>query len=92
VKAATKSKKTDDLINRMLNSATKAKPIKRTANLVITEKKIRYTMDMNEVQHKFLKQFALDMSTDSSVVMRALLSQLERDAGLANKVKSELAR
>jgi hypothetical protein len=84
-----KSKKSNDLVNRMMTSATKSKPIKRTTN---PGKKIRYTMDMDEVQHKFLKQFALDASTDSTVVVRALLSQLERDAGLANKVKAELVR
>ena len=86
------TKKPDDLLKRMMTSATRSKPIKRSANQVITGKKIRYTMDMDEVQHKFLKQFALDASTDSSVVVRALLSQLERDSGLANKVKAELVR
>jgi hypothetical protein len=85
-------KKDNTLVERMMASAKRTKPIKRTASQVITGKKIRYTMDMDEVQHKFLKQFALDADTDSTVIMRALLSQLERDTGLANKVKAELVR
>ena len=51
---------------------------------------MRYTLDLDRSQHRFLRQFALDAEVDASAVMRALLRLLAEDAALAERVRSML--
>ena len=53
---------------------------------------MRYTLDLSREQHRFLKRYAFEAEIDASVVMRALLSLLEKDETVARKVRSELER
>lgn len=51
-------------------------------------KPVRFTLDLNREQHHFLKRFALDADTDASAVVRALLTRLQDDSGLARQVQA----
>lgn len=53
-------------------------------------KMVRYTLDLEPAQHKFLKRFALEAGVDSSRVLRVLLRRLEEEEGLSNAVMEEL--
>ena len=46
----------------------------------------RFTLDLDGVQHRYLKQLALDAQTDMASVVRVLLSSLEEDPVLRNEV------
>lgn len=49
-------------------------------------KVIRFTLDLDFEQHKFLKLFSLENSVQASVVMRTLLLKLETDKALREKI------
>jgi hypothetical protein len=49
-------------------------------------KVIRFTLDLDFEQHKFLKLFSLENGVQSSVVMRTLLFKLETDKKLREKL------
>jgi hypothetical protein len=53
------------------------------------EKRVRFTLDLEREQHRFLKRFALDAEVDAARVMRALLDQLRTDTDLANRVRGD---
>lgn len=55
-------------------------------------KMVRYTLDLEPAQHKFLKRFALEAGVDSSRVLRVLLRRLEEDVDLSNAVMEELSK
>lgn len=55
-------------------------------------KTVRYTVDLEPKQHKFLKRFALNAEVDSSVVVRELLRRLEQDKQLSNAVMQQLSK
>jgi hypothetical protein len=46
----------------------------------------RFTLDLDGIQHRYLKQLALDAGTDMASVMRVLISSLEEDPVLRNEV------
>src|SRR5829696_4658612 len=46
----------------------------------------RFTLDLDGVQHRYLKQLALDARTDMASVVRVLISSLEEDPVLRNEV------
>jgi hypothetical protein len=46
----------------------------------------RFTLDLDGVQHRYLKQLALDARTDMASVVRVLISSLEEDPILRNEV------
>ena len=50
------------------------------------ERRVRYTLDLDRTQHRFLRLFALDAEVDASKVVRALLTLLEEDAALTKRV------
>jgi len=50
------------------------------------DRRVRFTLDLTRQQHRFLKQFALDVEADASNVMRTLLRLLEEDGALAKRV------
>ena len=54
------------------------------------ERRVRYTLDLDRSQHRFLRQFALDAEVDASAVMRALLRLLAEDEALAKRVRATL--
>lgn len=49
-------------------------------------KVIRFTLDLDFEQHKYLKLFSLENSVQSSVVMRTLLLKLETDKKVREKL------
>lgn len=49
-------------------------------------KMVRYTLDLEPAQHKFLKRFALEAGVDASQVLRVLLRRLEEDAELSSTI------
>jgi hypothetical protein len=51
-----------------------------------SDRRVRFTLDLARPQHRFLKQFALDLEADASTVMRILLRLLEEDEALAERV------
>lgn len=55
-------------------------------------KTVRYTVDLDPKQHKFLKRFALEAEVDSSVVVRELLRRLKEDKQLSNAVMQQLSK
>jgi hypothetical protein len=46
----------------------------------------RFTLDLDGVQHRYLKQLALDAQTDMASVIRILITSLEEDPVLRNEV------
>jgi hypothetical protein len=46
----------------------------------------RFTLDLDGIQHRYLKQLALDAGTDMASVMRILITSLEEDQVLRNEV------
>ena len=46
----------------------------------------RFTLDLDGIQHRYLKQLALDAGTDMASVMRVLISSLQEDPVLRNEV------
>jgi hypothetical protein len=50
------------------------------------DRRVRFTLDLERSQHRFLKQFALDAESDASVILRVLLSLLEEDGVLTKRV------
>ena len=46
----------------------------------------RFTLDLDGIQHRYLKQLALDAQTDMASVVRVLISSLEEDPVLRNEV------
>ena len=46
----------------------------------------RFTLDLDGIQHRYLKQLALDAGTDMASVMRVLISSLKEDPVLRNEV------
>lgn len=53
-------------------------------------KTIRFSVDLDSDQHKFLKLFSMENGIQSSVIMRALIYQLEIDEELANRIIDEI--
>jgi hypothetical protein len=46
----------------------------------------RFTLDLDGLQHRYLKQLALDAETDMASVVRVLITSLEEDPVLRNEV------
>lgn len=53
-------------------------------------KTVRYTVDLPDGQHRFLRRFALDNGIRASSVMKALLAIMESDLYVANLVIDEV--
>jgi hypothetical protein len=51
-------------------------------------KPVRYTLDLSQDVHKFLRIFAAEAEVDASVIMRALLAELRQDERLAERVRA----
>lgn len=51
---------------------------------------IRFSVDLDPEQHKFLKLFSIENGIQASVIMRALIYQLEVNEELANRVIDEI--
>lgn len=51
---------------------------------------IRFSVDLDPEQHKFLKLFSIENGIQASVIMRALIYQLEINEELANRVIDEI--
>lgn len=51
---------------------------------------IRFTLDMDRLQHSFIRRFSIDSGVKTSVLIRALLYILETDEDLANRVIDEI--
>jgi hypothetical protein len=60
---------------------------RRAVLLPQSGKRVRFTLDLNPQQHKFLKRFALEAETDASAVVRALLAHLEEDEAMAELIR-----
>ena len=56
----------------------------------ILGKVIRFTLDLEEEQHRFLKLFAFDNEIKASPAMRTLLYLLETDINIATRVIDEI--
>jgi hypothetical protein len=57
-----------------------------------SDRRVRFTLDLARPQHRFLKQFALDLEADASTVMRTLLWLLEEDEALAKRVATGIRK
>lgn len=49
---------------------------------------IRLTVDLPRAMHRGLRQFALDIDSDASSVVRALLTELSSDHELAGRIEA----
>lgn len=54
-------------------------------------KPVRISVDLPKEQHRFLRRFALDADADGMRIVRALLSELEEDTRLAERVRDRLS-
>jgi hypothetical protein len=56
------------------------------------EKPVRFTLDLDQERHAFLKAFALECGTGvgGAQVMRALLDELREGAGLPMRVRARI--
>ena len=60
---------------------------KARAGLEEGEPRRRFTLDLGQDQHKYLKMFAVEAGTDMAAVLRVLVSCLEEDDYLAKEVR-----
>lgn len=60
------------------------------AEVEIKRKTVRFTLDLDSEQHRFLKLFSIENGIQSSVIMRALIYLLEVDEELANRIIDEI--
>ena len=56
------------------------------ASNALDRKVIRFTLDLDFEQHKFLKLFSVENGVQSSIVMRTLLLKLETDKKLRERI------
>lgn len=56
----------------------------------IKKKPVRITVDLDPVQHTFLKLFSIQNGIPSAMTMRCLLYLLETDINLAQRVVDEI--
>ena len=56
-----------------------------------TDRGVRFTLDLRREQHRFLKRYAFELEVNASAVLRTLLSLLEEEASLAERVQARLA-
>jgi hypothetical protein len=66
----------------------KAKATKN--NEKVQRSTIRFSVDLDPEQHQFLKLFSIENGIQASVIMRALIYQLEVNEELANRVIDEI--
>lgn len=96
-------KRASDSLARLRTGITRETPATRgrqdaedvgaTENTVTragTTKPVRISVDLPKEQHRFLRRFALDADTDGMRIVRALLSELEEDARLAERIRERL--
>lgn len=76
---------------RARQDAEDASAAENTATRAGTTKPVRISVDLPKEQHHFLRRFALDADTDGMRIVRALLSELEEDAQLAERIRERLA-
>ncbi len=50
---------------------------------------IRYSIDLEPDQHRFLRRYAFDAEIDASVVLRTVIRLLEHDVALSERVLDE---
>lgn len=74
-----------------VSSPTRPQTVSRHANRPRAARRVtRYTLDLDQEQHRFLRLFALQNGIQASLVMRALLYLLETDINIANRVIDEI--
>ena len=56
----------------------------------VDKQTVRVTVDLDRPMHKALRMFAVESESDGSAVIRALLTQLEADPVLAQRIQAEL--
>jgi len=92
------SKNPVELLNRMRNIAIKER-LAETAQAVpaLAERKqsprrhtVRYTIDLDRAQQRFLRVFAIQHDTEVAALFRAFARLLERDPTFADRVLDEL--
>jgi hypothetical protein len=96
-------KKASDSLSRLRSGITRETPATRagqgandteapdkTAKRARGAKPVRISVDLPKEQHKFLRRFALDADVDGMRIVRALLSELEEDTRLAQRVQDRL--
>jgi len=71
-------------------SAPAAEPPPRSSKA--RAKTVRFTVDLEPQQHKFLKRFAVEAEVDSAVVVRELLLRLQNDKQLSNAVMQHFSK
>jgi hypothetical protein len=96
-------KKASDSLSRLRSGITRETPAKRAQQDAVdtgapdkmvkraeVAKPVRISVDLPKEQHKFLRRFALDADVDGMRIVRALLSELEEDTRLAQRVRDRL--
>jgi hypothetical protein len=56
------------------------------------EKPVRFTLDLGQADHQFLKQWAVHRGATASKVMRTLLAELRDDPELAIRVRAAISQ
>lgn len=91
-----------DILERMRAVAVKERP--RTAETEAsasvrqperpseTARRVRYTVDLDRDQHRFLRIYAIKAGVDASVVIRSLLQLLQDDPELSSRVQEQLQK
>ena len=89
--------KASDLVARLAASAAGAPPtlpaVSRTTEVEQTAETPalaiqRFMVILPKSQHRFIRQFALQIDTDVSTIIRALLSRIETDPVFAEEVRN----
>ena len=50
----------------------------------------RFTVVIPNIQHRFIKRFAVDANSDASTIARTLFAMLESDASVAEQVRARI--
>jgi hypothetical protein len=96
--------KASDLAARMKATATHDRPrptvVAPSPIAIVNERPVRhraetparFTVELPRPQHRFVKRFALEADSDASTVTRALLTLLETDHEVAERVRGIVGR
>jgi len=72
-------------------SAVESQPESRPRGRQRPEKPVRITVDLDADRHRFLRRYAADEGVRGTEVVRGLLTLLEEDAELADRLSERLA-
>ena len=90
------TQRASDIAARFHASATNERPAMQTPQqeppaAALTDSAIqRFMVNMPKSQHRFIRQFALELDSDASTIIRTLLTMIQDDPVFAEQLRNRL--